>query len=459
MPQAFMKELNNTFNSGKTKPLAWRRQQLQAMQALLVENEQDIYDAVSKDVGKCKFEAYMGEYSFVLHDIKLYLKNLKKWSKARKVKTPILAKPGKCKIQPEPLGTILIMGAWNFPFQLIFSPLTAVIAAGNCAVLKPSELAPESSKLIAKLVPQYMDTSAFKVVEGGIEETTEILKQRFDHIMYTGSEVVGKIVMRAASQFLTPVTLELGGKSPCIIDKGTNLKVTADRIIWGRFTNTGQVCVAPDYLLVTPSVRPALVEALKKSIVEQYGSDATQSKDYGKIINQRHHNRITGYLKGNEDNIVYGGSHNIDQLYIEPTLILNPALDSDLMQQEIFGPLLPIVEIESIDKAIDFINSREKPLALYAFSNDKTVVEKVTNQTSAGSQCINDVVMFMMNDEFPFGGIGNSGIGSYHGKWGFDNFSHLKPVMHRPFYADAPLRYAPFTDKKQKLFKLLEKLQ
>lgn len=450
--------LRATFASGKTKSLDWRKAQLLSLKRLLLENENAIYQALQQDLGKCQFESYIAEYSYVLHDIDLFVKNLKKWSKTKLVATPVLAQPGKSKLRPEPYGLSLIMGAWNYPVQLVLSPMVASIAAGNCVVLKPSELAEATSELIADLIPKYMDTSAVAVYQGGVVETTELLKQRFDHIMYTGSETVGKIVMRAASEHLTPVCLELGGKSPCIVDEDTNLKVTADRIVWGKFMNAGQTCIAPDYILVTPRQREPLIAALKQSLIKQYGREPQLSDDYGRIINDRHFDRLVNYLAEQQDNLVVGGQSEKEQKYIAPTILFNPELDSAVMQDEIFGPILPIIEIDSMDKAIEFVNDREKPLALYLFSNNDDVVRRVTEQTSSGTQCVNDAVIFMVNSRLPFGGVGNSGMGAYHGKWGFDTFSHLKPIMHRSFVADAPIRYAPYSGWKLKLMKLLQKI-
>ena len=454
----FIQELKQTFATGKTKSLDWRKAQLLSLKRLLQENENAIYQALEQDLGKCQFESYISEYSYVLHDIDLFVKNLKKWNKTKVISTPVLAQPGKSRLKPEPYGVSLIMGAWNYPVQLVLSPMVASLSAGNCVVLKPSELAQATSKLIAELIPKYMDTSAIAVYEGGVLETTELLKQRFDHIMYTGSETVGKIVMRAASEHLTPVCLELGGKSPCIVDENTNLKVTADRIIWGKFINAGQTCIAPDYILVTPRQREPLIAALKKSLIKQYGREPNLSKDYGRIINERHFDRLVSYLEGQQDGLVIGGQSDREQKYIAPTILFNPDLDSPVMTDEIFGPILPIIEVDSMDKAITFVNEREKPLALYLFSHNDDVGKRVTEQTSAGTQCVNDAVIFMVNSNMPFGGVGNSGMGAYHGKWGFDTFSHLKPIMHRSFVADAPVRYAPYSGWKLKLMKWLQKI-
>lgn len=454
----FLTQLNQTFYSGKTKSIDWRKSQLIALKRLLMENENAIYDALKTDLSKCQFESYVSEYQYVLKDIKLFIKNLKKWSAPRKVSTPLLAQPGSSKLVPEPYGTVLIMGAWNYPLQLVLSPMVAAIGAGNCVVLKPSELSAATSSLLADLIPKYMDNEAFAVYEGGVEETTALLKQRFDYIMYTGSENVGKIVMKAAAQHLTPVTLELGGKSPCIVDEQVNIKVTADRIVWAKFLNAGQTCIAPDYILVHKSKSAELIDALKASLEKQYSASPQSSDDFGRIISHRHFNRVNNYISAQSEHIVHGGKVDDADKFIEPTLLLNPSLESGVMQEEIFGPVLPIIEVETMSEAIRFVKDREKPLALYLFSKNQRNIDAVSQQTSAGTLCINDAVIFMVNPEMPFGGVGHSGMGSYHGKWGFETFSHLKPIMHRSFLADAPIRYAPYTNLKKKLFKFIAKL-
>ena len=408
--------LQTSFKSGKTHSLEWRKSQLDALKRLLIENEKDILHALHQDLGKSESEAYVAEHGFLLTDIKHTLKHLNKWMQPRKVSTPLIAWPGKSFQQPEPLGTVLIIGAWNYPLQLLLAPYIAALAAGNCAVLKPSELAVETSTIVAKLIPQYMDTSCVEVIEGGKEESSALLACKWDHIFYTGGEAVGKIVMSAAARHLTPVTLELGGKSPCIVDSSTNLKITARRIVWGKF-----------------------------------GKNPFSSDDYGNIINTRHLHRLQGYLDG--VNVVYGGDINEARPAMTPTLVLDPAKDSAIMQEEIFGPILPIVPVASIDEAIGFINDRPKPLALYAFSDDDKVLNSIIDKTSSGSVCTNDTMIFMTNPELPFGGVGNSGMGSYHGQVGFDTFSHVKTVMKRAFALDAPVRYAPFSKFKLSLLK------
>ncbi len=443
--------LQTSFKSGKTRSLEWRKSQLDALKRLLIENEKEILHALHQDLGKSESEAYVAEHGFLLSDIKHTQKHLNKWMQPRKVSTPLIAWPGKSFQQPEPLGTVLIIGAWNYPLQLLLAPYIAALAAGNCAVLKPSELAVETSAIVAKLIPQYMDTSCVEVIEGGKEESSALLACKWDHIFYTGGEAVGKIVMSAAARHLTPVTLELGGKSPCIVDSSTNLKITARRIVWGKWMNAGQTCIAPDYVLVVKGFEQKLIDAIKKELKSQFGKNPFSSKDYGNIINTRHLHRLQGYLDG--VNVVYGGDINEARPAMTPTLVLDPAKDSAIMQEEIFGPILPIVPVASIDEAIGFINDRPKPLALYAFSDDDKVLNNIIEKTSSGSVCTNDTMIFMTNPELPFGGVGNSGMGSYHGQAGFDTFSHVKTVMKRAFALDAPVRYAPFSKFKLSLLK------
>jgi aldehyde dehydrogenase (NAD+) len=371
--------------------------------------------------------------------------------KPRKVSTPIVAWPGKSFQQPEPLGTVLIIGAWNYPLQLLLAPYIAALAAGNCAVLKPSELAAETSALVARLIPQYMDASCVEVIEGGKDESTALLACKWDHIFYTGGEAVGKIVMSAAARHLTPVTLELGGKSPCFVDKNTNLNVTARRLVWGKWMNAGQTCIAPDYVIVEKGFEHKLIDAIKKELKKQYGKDPMASRDYGNIINYRHFKRLESYL--DRVNVVYGGELDETRPAMSPTLVLEPSLDSPVMKEEIFGPILPIITVNSIDEGIAFVNDRPKPLALYAFSDNDEVLDHIISRTSSGSVCTNDTMMFMTNPELPFGGVGNSGMGSYHGRHGFDTFSHLKTVMKRSFALDVPFRYAPFSKLKLSLLK------
>jgi aldehyde dehydrogenase (NAD+) len=446
-------ELHLTFSTGRTKDLSWRITQLTKLKGLLTEHEAEFITALQQDLHKSEQEAWTSEIGFVLSDIDHTLKHLSAWSKPRKVSTPLFVQPGKSYLLPEPLGTVLIIGAWNYPLQLVVAPLVAAIAAGNCAIVKPSELSMASATLLATLVPQYLDTQAYKVVTGAVQETTELLQQRFDHILYTGGEGVAKIVMRAAAEHLTPVTLELGGKCPCIVDSNTDLTVSASRIVWSKWMNTGQTCVAPDYVIVEKAFADTLVAALTSKIKAFYGDDARQSPDYGRIINERHIARLTSYL--DKQNIVYGGQLDAANKYISPTIVLSPSLDSPVMQEEIFGPILVIITVENIQQAINIVNSRPKPLALYLYTKNTDFEQQVLQQTSAGNVGINDGMMFMANPNLPFGGVGNSGMGAYHGQFGFDTFSHLKTVLKRSFLFDVALRYPPFSQTKLNWLKKL----
>lgn len=446
-----VEKLNTSYITGKTQSLDWRKTQLLALKRLLEENQHDLLKALKQDLGKCETEAMVAEQGFLLSDIKHTLKHLDKWVRPRSVSTPMVAWPGKSFQQPEPLGTVLIIGAWNYPLQLLLAPYIAAIAAGNCAVLKPSELAVKTSSLIATLIPQYMDTSCVQVIEGGKEESTALLACRWDHIFYTGGEAVGKIVMAAAARHLTPVTLELGGKSPCFVDKNTNLAVTARRLVWGKWMNAGQTCIAPDYVIVEKGFEHTLIEAIKQEIKKQYGENPLASRDYGNIINQRHLKRLQSYV--DNVNVVFGGDVDETRPAMAPTIVLEPSHESLIMKEEIFGPILPIITVNSMDEGIKFVNDRPKPLALYAFSDKDDVLDHIIQRTSSGSVCTNDTMMFMTNPELPFGGVGNSGMGSYHGRAGFDTFSHLKTVMKRSFALDVFFRYAPFSKLKLSILK------
>ena len=439
------------FNSNSTRDLEWRKQQLQQIKRLVNENEQAFIDALASDLGKPAQEAWITEVSYVTGDVDHVCKRLSAWAKKRRVATPIVAQPGRSYIQPEPQGTVLIIGAWNYPMQLILAPLVAVLAAGNCAIVKPSELAPATSTLLAKLIPQYLDSQAVSVVEGAVEETSALLSLPFNHIMYTGNGQVARIVMTAAAKHLTPVTLELGGKSPVYVDKSTDITITAQRIAWGKWMNAGQTCIAPDYIITTADMVTPLVDALKQQIEKMFGKDPKQSKSYGRIVNTRHAQRIAQYLT--DIDVETGGEVDIENKYIAPTIVLNPPLDSTLMTDEIFGAILPVITIDSFDDAKRFVKERDKPLSSYIFSKNKEQCQTWVNEISSGSQCINDVIMFNAVPELPFGGIGPSGMGQYSGKAGFDNFSHLKSVLARPFVKDLPVRFAPYSKMKFKFLR------
>jgi aldehyde dehydrogenase (NAD+) len=439
-------KLDTYFLSGATKSVTWRKRQLNAFLSLLKTEEKQIAQALHKDLHKSPEEAFLTEIGYLIKDVQHLLKNIDKWMKPVRKGTPMLAMPAKSSVKAEPLGTCLVIGAWNYPFQLTLSPMLAAISAGNCVVVKPSELAPATSRLIASLLPKYLDMNAIAVIEGGKEPTSALLELAFDKIFFTGGEQVGKIVMTAAAKHLTPVVLELGGKSPCIIDKDVNLNTTMQRIVWGKLMNVGQTCVAPDYLLVHHSNLDNVVAALKSVIVKQYKKDPQQNRFYGRIGNQRHCARLVSYLDG--QNVVFGGEHNIEDRYLAPTIVLNPDLDSPLMQEEIFGPIFPIISFSGRSDMLSMITSRPKPLAAYVFSEDKEFIDTVSERVSAGSMCINDIAMFMLNPELPFGGVGTSGMGRYHGKFGFDCFSHEKSTLTRSFSFENTLRYMPFNSFK-----------
>ena len=451
--QGTLTRLRQTFDTGKTLPIEWRLSQLAELDRMLREHEPDFAEALRLDLGKCRFEASMTEINFVQSEVKYARKHLATWMRAQRVRTPIMAQPGRSYIRPEPKGVVLIIAPWNYPLSMVAAPLVGAIAAGNCAVMKPSEVTTHTSAAIAAILPRYLDNDAFAIVEGGVPETTELLEQRFDHILYTGNERVASIVMTAAARHLTPVTLELGGKSPCLIDKSANLEVAASRIAWGKWINAGQTCVAPDHVLVHREVAQRFTDILGGKIREFYGDDPEQSPDFCRIASERHAARFQQLLAG--QTIHTGGRVDVAKRYVEPTIVLDPAPDSQLMQEEIFGPVLPVIAVDEMHHAIKFVAERPKPLALYLFTKSKALEDAVLNRLSAGTVCVNDAVIFMVSPELPFGGVGNSGMGRYTGWFGFETFSHMKPVMKRSFRFDAPMRYPPYTEKKERLMKLV----
>lgn len=453
MYQQVLSQQQQYFASGVTKALSWRKQQLKQLKLLLSKHETELLQALQQDLGKPAFEAMLSEINYLHTDINHCLKKLSSWAKPRRVSTGLRTFPSMAFVQPEPYGSVLIISAWNYPLQLAVAPLVAVLSAGNCAVVKPSELAPATSAAIAKLLPLYLDPEAVAVIEGSVTETTELLKLPFDHIMYTGNGQVGKIVLRAAAEHLTPVTLELGGKSPVYVDSSADLKLTAQRIAWGKWLNAGQTCIAPDYILAHKDIVHALLQEIHHQLLQMYGNDPKLSPDYGRIINQRHLQRVQSYLDQIE--VYCGGVVDAEQRYLSPTLVLDPPLDSLLMTEEIFGPVLPVLTISSFDAAVGFVLQRDKPLSAYLFSNNSTQQQQWVEQISSGSQCINDVLMFMAVSELPFGGVGPSGMGQYSGKAGFEQFSHLKSVLKRPLWPELPVRFAPYASWKAKVLSWL----
>ncbi|BAZ11146.1 aldehyde dehydrogenase [Calothrix sp. NIES-4071] len=441
------------FQSGTTKDFAFRLAQIKILKQAIIQHQTDITHALLADLNRAEVETYGTEILLILSEIDYAIKNLKQWMQPQKLATSIQQFPASARIYPEPLGVVLIIGAWNYPFQLTLSPLVGAIAAGNCAIIKPSELASNCSRVTAEIISKSFASEYISVVEGGVETSQLLLAEKFDHIFFTGGTAIGKIVMEAAAKHLTPVTLELGGKSPCIVDADTNIECTAQRIVWGKFLNAGQTCVAPDYLLVNKNIKPQLLTAIQKSIKEFYGDNPAKSLDYGRIINHKHFDRLVNFLQ--DGNICIGGESNKNECYIAPTVIDNISLTSAVMQSEIFGPILPIIEYSDINEAISIINSQPKPLAVYLFSQNKKLQHRILQNTSSGGVCINDTVMQAAASGLPFGGVGDSGIGRYHGKTSFETFSHYKTVLQRSFLFNIKLRYAPYKGKLQWLKRIV----
>ncbi|NFC86574.1 aldehyde dehydrogenase [Clostridium botulinum] len=433
------------FDKGYTKDINFRIEALKKLKHNIKINENNIFKALNIDLNKSEFETFITEIGIVYDEINGAIKNIKKWSKPKKVKTPITNFLASSYIYNEPYGVALIMSPWNYPFQLIMAPLVGAISAGNCVLLKPSELAIETEKIIVKIIKDTFSDEYIGVITGGIEESTALLKEKFDYIFYTGGINVGKIVMRAAAEHLTPITLELGGKSPCIVDKDANIDLAARRITWGKFLNAGQTCVAPDYLVVHRNIKEKLISSIENYIIEFFGENSFESEDYPRIINERHFKRLEGYLK--EGKIVSGGNTDINNLYIEPTIIEGINFENRIMKEEIFGPVFPVIEFEDIDKVIDIVKNNPKPLALYYFSENKEKQEFIIKNISFGGGCINDTIMHLSTSTLPFGGVGNSGIGGYHGRASFDTFSHKKSILKKSNLIDIKIRYAPFKGK------------
>jgi aldehyde dehydrogenase (NAD+) len=437
------------FQTGKTQEIEFRLEQLQRLKRLILDNKGAIAQALKADLNKPEFEAIAAEVFFCLEELNLTLKQLKKWVKPQKVAAPLTQFPSSARLVYEPLGVVLIIGAWNYPFQLVIAPLIGAIAAGNCAILKPSEVAANTSKLVTDLIGQTFAPGFVAVVEGGKETTQALLDEKFDHIFFTGSPRIGKIIMEAAAKTLTPVTLELGGKNPCIIEPDAPIELTAKRIAWGKFINAGQTCIAPDYLLVHHTIKDKICQAIEGSIREFYGDNPAESSDYARIINPFHFERLRALL--NEGKVAIGGQTHAEDCYISPTVLDGINWDSKVMQDEIFGPILPLIEYSNLEDAIAQISARPKPLTLYLFSKDKTTQQRVLEATSSGGVCLNDTLVHFICSELPFGGVGESGMGAYHGKSTFKTFSHKKAILKRSFWLDLKLRYPPYQGKLQLL--------
>jgi len=433
-------QLRRTFDTGRTRPLEWRRQQLKRLIAMHDDHADEFIAALHADFGKPTLEAFTADVGQGKMEAKNALKNLKKWTRPERIGR--MSVMGKARVMREPLGVVLIISPWNYPIGLLLSPLVGAIAAGNAVVLKPSEVTPHVSAVLAKRIPEYMDSEAIRLIEGGVEETTALLEQRFDHILYTGSGHVAHVVMEAAAKHLTPVTLELGGKSPCIVAEDADIEIAARRIAWGKFMNAGQTCIAPDYILVHESKEAELVTALEKTVREFYGTNPKETTDFARIVNNRHHDRLSTLMKDGRP--AFGGELDREQCYIAPTVLRDAADDSNLMREEIFGPILPVRKVRDIDEAIDFVNGRDKPLALYLFTKDEDVENEVLNRTSSGGACVNGTLMHIMDARMPFGGVGPSGTGAYHGRHTFETFSHRKSVLTRGTRFDPKIMYPPY---------------
>jgi aldehyde dehydrogenase (NAD+) len=443
--------LRTTFQSGRTRSVEWRKQQLGALQAMLDAREADFLDALAADLGKAPAEGYATEVGFVKSDVRYALAHLDKWLKPERVHAPIATQPSRAWIQRDPLGVALVIAPWNYPVQLSLAPLVGAIAAGNCAVLKPSELAPASSAALARTIGDCLDPDATTVVEGAVEETQALLAQRWDTIFYTGNGRVGRVVMAAAAEHLTPVTLELGGKSPVVVDRTANLRVAGRRIAWGKYLNAGQTCIAPDYVLADAAIADELTREINDAVRGFYGHDPRLSPDYGRIVNERHFGRLVGYL--DDGAVVFGGAHDALTRYLAPTALRDVPDDAPVMTDEIFGPVLPIRTVTSTDDAIAFVNDRDKPLALYVFTGDDDIAERILAETSSGGAAVNATLFQVSVPELPFGGVGGSGMGAYHGRASFDAFSHAKSVLRRATRPDPPLAYPPYTTWKERLLR------
>ena len=449
--QDILTEQRELFNTQKTKSINYRKIYLEKLKEVIIKNEDVLYKAIYQDFGKSKFDTFTTEISFVIKDIDYYLKNLSFLSKPKRVRTNLANQLGSSKIYPEPLGCTLVIGAWNYPYQISLSPVVAALAAGNTCILKPSEVAENSMKAMAKMINENFPKEYLYVAEGGVEEITEILKLKFDKIFFTGSPKVGQIVYEAAAKHMTPVVLELGGKSPAIVTSSANFEIAAKRIVWGKFLNAGQTCVAPDYILVDEKVKDSFLDSLKSYIQKfEYGPEAEQ---YTRIINEKNFDRLVQLI--DQDKVFFGGTVDATKKHIEPTIMHNITWDDAVMQEEIFGPILPVLTFNNFNEALLQIGATEKPLAAYLFTDSSEEKDHFIAKISFGGGCINDVLMHLSNDYLPFGGVGNSGTGNYHGKYGFEAFSHQKAVLDRATWGEPDLKYPPYSEKKLNWIKKL----
>jgi aldehyde dehydrogenase (NAD+) len=428
--------------------------QLRQLKRLLEENDDRVNAALAADLGKPPIESFATETSFVVGEIEHAIEHLGRWMQPARVRVPLTLRPASARVDRQPLGVVLVIAAWNYPIHLSLAPLVGVLAAGNTAVVKPSEVASASSSLLAELVPRYLDERVVQVVEGGVAETTALLHERFDHIVYTGGGAVAKIVMRAAAERLTPVTLELGGKSPAIVAADADIDVAARRIAWGRFTNAGQTCVAPDYVLVAKAAEDRFLGAVLRSVHDFYGENPKTSTDYGRIVNERHFDRLSRLLDaGGYDAVVTGGGGDRGDRYLAPTVLAGVSPEAEVMSEEIFGPILPVIAVDNVDEAVSFVNARPHPLALYLFTDDTPTAERIIERTKSGGVAVNHTMVHLGVPELPFGGVGASGFGAYHGETGFDRFSHRRSVLTKATKPDPSVTYPPYKRWKEAIIR------
>lgn len=453
--KSLVEEQRNYFYTGETLNVGFRLRALRRLKACILRRESEIHDAIKSDLGKSAFESYMCETGLVLSELSYMLKHTRRFAREKTVYTPLAQFHARSFKKPSPYGVTLIMSPWNYPFLLTLDPLVDAIAAGNTAVLKPSAYAPHTGEIIKKLIEECFEPKYAAVVTGGRTENTCLLNEHFDYIFFTGSQAVGKEVMQKAASNLTPVTLELGGKSPCIVEKSANLKLAARRIVFGKFLNCGQTCVAPDYIYCDKSVKEPLLKEIRLQIQRQFGNNPLTDSDYGNIINEKHFERICGLI--DKSKVFCGGRADRSRLKIEPTVMDNVTFADAVMQEEIFGPVLPVLTYDSLDGVIRKIHSMEHPLALYIFTSDKAAARKITSRCGFGGGCINDVVIHLATSEMGFGGFGESGMGSYHGKDGFDTFSHYKSIVNKKTWMDLPMRYQPYLKRNEKLLRMFLK--
>lgn len=439
------------FNSNKTKDVSFRILQLQKIKKLLQDNEEQMYEAIYQDFGKSKFDTYSSEFSLLYHEIEIYIKNIKSWSKRKRVSTGMANFPAKSYIMPEPLGVTLVIGAWNYPYQLSLLPAITAMAAGNTVIIKPSELPARTAAVMANIINKNFPSNYLQVVEGGVEVTTDLLKNRFDKIFFTGSIPVGRIIYQEAAKQLTPVTLELGGKSPTFVLADCDLKITAKRIVWAKFFNSGQTCVAPDYILVEKKIEASFLKILATTITEFYNLKNGLTENYVQIVNDKNFDRLAQLI--DRKKLYFGGDIDADKRLIHPTILQNVTFDDPVMEDEIFGPILPVLSFTDLNQAIAAVKERPKPLSCYIYGKDRKVINQILSEVSFGGGAVNDSIMHLSNSNMPFGGVGFSGMGSYHGKFGFDTFSHYKSILDKPTWLEPNIKYAPYSDFKLKIIK------